>query len=77
MTVIHIHGEILRENHLTGKKYNKIKKIIIIKFCHLKLLQCQYQLHCQYQLVSNISTVFFLFVLFFYDALLISIFHGC
>lgn len=26
MTVIHIHGEILRENHLTGKKYNKIKK---------------------------------------------------
>ena len=25
MTVIHIHGEILRENHLTGKKQNKIK----------------------------------------------------
>ena len=65
MTVIHIHGEILRENHLTGKKYNKIKKIIIIKFCHLKLLQCQYQLHCQYQLVSNISTVFFNFFLIF------------
>ena len=25
MTVIHIHGEILRENHLNGKKQNKIK----------------------------------------------------